>query len=285
LEELNGKENIDDILISCPYCKEQIKKEAVKCKHCGATLKSKLKDIVSKIKKILSSRILWFSISGLIVLALIIQFIVIPLFEQYKIRQNAIKQYKEYIVDKKNNKRNIYKIFQQYKDLDTPIDELNKKIKEVQTLIANKKFNKLIKIDKIGGYASKGRKISMTSGYGTILTNYVEATNLTDIPLKIYFVFDLENTSYTTTSYTNWLGGTGYNSQKDVYIYQKNNTDSTYLYSKETDTTNASFNKIRYYNGYRVTRQYNDGSYNYDYDDSKNLKAINLKIKSIEIYK
>lgn len=280
----DNNSEVYDNLVECPYCKENIKKEAVKCKHCGVNLKSKSRDFLKKIKLVLLNKRLWSTLVILVFLALIVKFIGVPLYEKYEIKQNAIIQYNEYIKDKKSKKKNIYYIIEEYKDLDTPIDNLNKKIKKVQSLISNKKFSQLIKIEETGGYSSKGKQISMTSGYGTKLKNYVKAKNLTDIPLRVSFTYDLEHTDFSTQKNNGWLIDT-YSVKKDVYILKRGIVDSTYFYSKETDSINDNLNDVSYYDGYRVTRQFNDGSYNYDYDNVKSLKAINVKIKSIEIYK
>lgn len=198
-------------------------------------------------------------------------------------QRRALKLWESYKKQPSDNKRNVRKILQMYSDLNTPIQELNNKIDAVKKLITAKKYDDLVKIDDTGGYSTKGREISMAEGYGMELKNYITATNLTDIPLKLKMKYDLQYLSTWETERDTWLGTrTDYHSK--WYNDKENESGSLSLYSKEKDSASKSYDRTKYYVGYRVTQDNSDGTYRYRWDETRSFKANNLSLKSISIW-
>lgn len=198
--------------------------------------------------------------------------------------REAKKLYVEYKKDKSGNKSNIRKILKMYPDYSTPIEELNNDIKLVQTKIKSKLYNQLVKEVKVGGWSEKGKFKGASSGYGMKLNNYVKLENLTDIPIKVSHEFDLQKHSSWEEEYCIMLscGHKKYHSEWNNY--NEGETGYLKLHAKEVDAANKSYDNINYYNGYRVTQQFSDGTSRYKYDDTKSFRANSYKITKIIIW-
>ena len=174
-----------------------------------------------------------------------------------------------------------------YEDGTTPVAELNSELRIVNDHILNKRFDNLIKVTEVGGYSERGDQLNMSEGYGTVLSKYVKIENLTNIPLRISHTFDVQE-------YYNYKDGEkcgGWFLYSCTPIYRSGYSDilngehsSLLLNSKETDFASKNYRQIKYYNGYRVSQQFNDGTWTYNWDDSKSLKVKNYVTTEISIW-
>ena len=199
----------------------------------------------------------------------------------------ALALFGQYVADKVKNKNNIKEILSMYKDGVTPIPELNSELQVVIDHISNRRFDELVKVVEVGGYSDRGDQLSISEGFGTILKKYVTIQNLTNIPLRINHTYDIQEYYHYQDGES--CGGFFLYSCSPIYKsgysdLLKGEQSSLSLYSQETDSASKNYREIKYYNGYRVTEQFNDGNWRYNWDDTKSLKVINYATTDISVW-
>lgn len=196
-------------------------------------------------------------------------------------KQKSERLWAEFLENPAENGHKISEILGYYPDAPTPIAKINAALTETEKQLAENNFDSLLRISDVGGYASKGRLESPARGFGTELNGYARIVNTTLIPLDVVLVFDLEYQSVWTTESCFIFCSQTVHSKWDTY--QSGVERTLKADAKESRSLSHSFDDIYYFENYRVTREYNDGTFEYDSDSSKTLRATNLRIKSIKI--
>lgn len=196
-------------------------------------------------------------------------------------KQKSERLWAEFLENPAENGHKISDILEYYPNASTPIAEINAALTETEKKLAENNFDGLLQISDVGGYATKGRLESPARGFGTELKDYAKVANNVLIPLEVVFVFDLEYQSVWTTESCFIFCSQTVHSKWDMY--QSDVERTLKADAKESRSLSHSFDNIYYFENYRVTREYNDGTFEYDSDSSKTLRATNLRIKSIKI--